>query len=103
MQELIKLLVERTCLNEQNAATAAQTTMEYLKTKMPSMLHGSLEKAFSGVSLEDGIKGEAMDLVGDAKEKLEEFADDAKEKFDEVAGSLKEKLSGLFGGDKKAE
>lgn len=89
MQELIALLVEKACLNEQDANTAATTTLDYLKTKMPTVMHSTLAKAFDGHDVQDALKDQAQEMLGDAKEKLED-----------LAGDLKDKIGGLFGGNK---
>jgi len=48
MQELVKQLVEKAGLSEEAAQKAVDTTLEYVKTKVPPMFQDKIEDIFSG-------------------------------------------------------
>ena len=71
MDDLIKLITERTGLPADQARAAAQTTIDFLKEKLPESMRGYVDMA-----LNSGM-------------------------IDDVAGQAGSLLGGLFGGDKK--
>lgn len=97
MQELVKMITDKVGLSAEDSAKAASTVLDYLKTKMPSFLHGSIDKAFDGHDVQDSIKDQATEMFSGAKEKIGDFAEDAQDKIEDIAGGIKDKLSGLFG------
>ncbi len=48
MEELIKLVSQKTGLSEEMAKVAVQTVVDYLKTKLPGPVAGQVDAALSG-------------------------------------------------------
>jgi hypothetical protein len=71
MDDLVKLITERTGLPADQARAAAQTTIDFLKEKLPESMRGYVDMA-----LNSGM-------------------------IDDVANQAGGILGGLFGGDKK--
>ena len=71
MDDLIKLITERTGLPADQARAAAQTTIDFIKEKLPESMRGYVDMA-----LNSGM-------------------------IDDVANQAGSMLGGLFGGDKK--
>jgi hypothetical protein len=75
MDELIKQVVERTGISEQQARGAVDTVLGFLKTRLPESIAGQL----------DGLVGGAGGAVGGLADK---------------AGDVLGGLGGMFGGNK---
>ena len=71
MEDLIKQITERTGLPADQARAAAQTTIDFLKEKLPESMRGYVDMALNSGMIDDVAN---------------------------QAGSI---LGGLFGGDKK--
>lgn len=61
MDELIKQVVEKTGISEEQARTAVNTVMSFLKTKLPEPIAGQLDNLTSGQS---GGLGDVASKVG---------------------------------------
>ena len=57
MDELVKLVVQKTGLPEATAKTAVETVIGFLKTKLPAPLGSQIDGLLSGT-------GQAEDLLG---------------------------------------
>ncbi len=58
MEELIKLVSQKTGISEDQAKTAVETVIGYLKQKLPAPIAGQIDTLLSGGSLtEDLTKG----------------------------------------------
>ena len=65
MDELIKQVVERTGISEQQARSAVDTVLGFLKTRLPEPIAGQLDGLVGGASgAAGGIAGAAGDLLG---------------------------------------
>ena len=65
MDELIKQVVERTGISEQQARGAVETVLGFLKNRLPEPLAGQLEGFVGGASgAAGGIAGAAGDVLG---------------------------------------
>jgi hypothetical protein len=53
MDELIKLVAQKTGLPQDKAKVAVDTVLNFLKTKLPPSLAGQLDKVIAGGSLPD--------------------------------------------------
>ena len=73
MNELINLIVQKTGISQENAQKAAQTAIDFLKTKLPAPVAGQVDAVLAGDM--SGIAGQAGEM-------------------------LKGKLGGAFGGQK---
>ena len=71
MDDLVKVITERTGLPADQARAAAQTTIDFLKEKLPESM-----RSYVDMALNSGM-------------------------IDDVAGQAGNLLGGLFGGDKK--
>jgi len=61
MNELVNLIVQQTGISQENAEKAAQTTVAFLKTKLPAPIAGQVD-AFLGGST-NSLGGMATDLL----------------------------------------
>jgi hypothetical protein len=76
MDELIKQVVERTGISEQQARGAVETVLGFVKTRLPAPLAGQLEGVLGGAAgAASGVADKAGDVLGG--------------------------LGGMFGGDKQ--
>ena len=73
MNELINLIVQKTGISQENAQKAAQTVIDFLKTKLPAPVASQVDAVLAGDM--SGVAGQAGEM-------------------------LKGKLGGAFGGQK---
>ncbi len=90
MQDLIKNIVAKVGVTEEQAAKTIHEVLAALKAKMPDFLHVHLDNAANGESLVDSLKDEAGELLNKMKGKGEELLG----KGEELLGELKEKFAG---------
>lgn len=65
MDELIKQVVERTGISEQQARGAVETVLGFIKGRLPEPLAGQLDGLVGGASgAAGGIAGAAGDMLG---------------------------------------
>jgi hypothetical protein len=57
MDELVKLVSQKTGISEEVARTAVETVIGYLKEKLPDPIAGQIDSVLSGGDLEDVVKG----------------------------------------------
>ena len=74
MNELINLVVQKTGISQENAQKAAQTVIDFLKTKLPAPVASQVDAVLAGDM--SGVAGQAGEM-------------------------LKGKLGGAFGGEQK--
>lgn len=63
MDQVIQMIKERTGIDENQARTAAQTVVGFLKDKLPAPVAGQIDKALSG----QGKGGDAASAMDTAK------------------------------------
>ena len=73
MNELVNLIVQKTGISQENAQKAAQTAIDFLKSKLPAPIAGQVDAVLAGDM--SGVAGQAGEM-------------------------LKGKLGGAFGGQK---
>jgi hypothetical protein len=61
MNELVNLIVQQTGISQENAEKAAQTTVAFLKTKLPAPIAGQVDALLGGST--GGLAGMATDLL----------------------------------------
>jgi hypothetical protein len=65
VDELIKQVVERTGISEQQARTAVETVVGFLKERLPAPIAGQVDGALGGASgAIGGLAGKAGDVLG---------------------------------------
>lgn len=65
MDELIKQVVERTGISEQQARTAVETVVGFLKERLPAPIAGQVDGVLGGASgAIGGLAGKAGDVLG---------------------------------------
>jgi hypothetical protein len=64
MDELIKRIIEKTGVSEDQARTAVTTVTGFLKEKLPAPIAGQVDNAISGAG------GAVMDKAGDIASKV---------------------------------
>jgi hypothetical protein len=63
MDDLIKQITERTGLPADQARAAAQTTIDFLKEKLPESMRGYVDMALNSGMIDD-IAGQAGGMLG---------------------------------------
>lgn len=64
MDELVKLVSQKTGLSEDMAKTAVETVVNFLKDKLPAPIAGQIDSALSGGGIADKLGGLAGGLGG---------------------------------------
>lgn len=57
MDELIKLVVQKTGISEDQARGAVDTVINFLKQKLPAPIAGQIDGLLSGSAASDALKG----------------------------------------------
>ena len=63
MDDLVKQITERTGLPDDQARAAAQTTIDFLKEKLPESMRGYVDMALSSGMIDD-VASQAGNLLG---------------------------------------
>jgi hypothetical protein len=63
MDDLIKVITERTGLPADQARAAAQTTIDFLKEKLPESMRGYVDMALNSGMIDD-VAGQAGGMLG---------------------------------------
>jgi hypothetical protein len=61
MNELVNLIVQKTGISQENAQKAAQTAIDFLKTKLPPPIAGQVDAVLAGDM--SGIAGQAGEML----------------------------------------
>ena len=61
MNELINLIMQKTGISQENAQKAAQTAIDFLKTKLPAPVAGQVDAVLAGDM--SGIAGQAGEML----------------------------------------
>jgi hypothetical protein len=61
MDELINLIVQKTGISQENAQKAAQTAIDFLKSKLPAPVAGQVDAVLAGDM--SGIAGQAGEML----------------------------------------
>lgn len=64
MNEIIQQLKSRVGLNDNQAQSAAQTVIDYLKQRLPGPVAGELDKFVSGGSGAQGVESKLEGFLG---------------------------------------
>ncbi len=64
MNELIQQLKSRVGLNDDQAHSAAQTVIDYLKQRLPGPVAGELDKVVAGAGGAEGIESKIGGILG---------------------------------------
>ena len=91
MNEITKLVMEKSGITEAQASTSVETVTKYIKDRVPQMIHSQLDKIIAGMSLEESIRNQVDDLGSEVKERTEGLARDFKNAFE---GAFKSKKDG---------
>jgi len=61
MNELINLIVQKTGISQENAQKAAQTVIDFLKTKLPAPVASQVDAVLAGDM--SGVAGQAGEML----------------------------------------
>jgi hypothetical protein len=61
MNELVNLIVQKTGISQENAQKAAQTAIDFLKTKLPAPIAGQMDAVLAGDM--SGIASQAGEML----------------------------------------
>ncbi len=64
MDELVKLVSQKTGLSEEMAKTAVETVVGFLKKKLPAPIAGQIDSVLSGAGSAKGVEDLAKGLGG---------------------------------------
>jgi hypothetical protein len=57
MDEIVKLVVQKTGISEEQARGAVTTVVNFLKEKLPAPLAGQIDSVLAGSAASDALKG----------------------------------------------
>ncbi len=57
MDELVKLVAQKTGISEAQARTAVDTVLGYLKSRLPAPVAGQIDAVLAGGNIADAAKG----------------------------------------------
>jgi hypothetical protein len=89
MEDLKNKLVEGAVVTSEQAEKAIEIISEYIKKRVPPVVHGQLDKILQGHSLEENIKNQLGDIGNDIKTKAEGLAKDLQNSFEKAFGNKK--------------
>ena len=108
LQEFIQQLVQKAGITEAQAAKAATVAHEFIKSKLPPQMAGTVDGFFAGTvdpaaniaanaaantaSKSEDMMDKAKDMAKDAGEKISDFAGKAKDKAEDFAEDAGKKL-----------
>lgn len=107
MQELIQQLQEKAGLTPEQAEKSIDVIKEYVKSKLPPFIAGTVDSWFAGMSgkpgepAKPGFMQQAGDFLDDVSDKVEDWAEEAKDKAEDMYQDAKDKISATFSKDKK--
>jgi len=84
---LLKQLKAKAGLSEEQALKAVQTIADFIKSKVPPMMHGMIDNFLTE---EESIMDKMKDIADTAKDNMEDFAKDAGEKMSEFGAKAQD-------------
>lgn len=97
MEEIVKLVSEKTGLSAEQAKSAVETVLGAVKTKLPASVAGQVDNLLAGKEFDYNavLKGQLENLKGEASEKFADFKENASEKLEDFKETASEKLEDL--------
>ena len=90
MEELKKIITEKTGITPEQAGKSVEEVAAYIKLRIPGVLHSQLDKILAGEDLEDSFKNKAESIGNEFKERAEGLTNDLKVAFDKAFRTKKE-------------
>jgi hypothetical protein len=84
---LLEQLKAKAGLSEEQALKAVQTIADFIKSKVPPMMHGMIDNFLTE---EESIMDKMKDIADTAKDNMEDFAKDAGEKMSEFGAKAQD-------------
>ncbi len=84
---LLEQLKAKAGLNEEQALKAVQTIADFIKSKVPPMMHGMIDNFLTE---EESIMDKMKDIADTAKDNMEDFAKDAGDKMSEFGAKAQD-------------
>lgn len=84
---MLEQLKAKAGLNEEQALKAVQTIAEFIKGKVPPMMHGMIDNFLTE---DESIMDKMKDMAETAKENMEGFAKEAGEKMNEFGNKAQD-------------
>jgi len=84
---LLEQLKQKAGLTEEQAVKAVQTVAEFIKGKVPPMMHGMID---SFLAEQESVMDKMKDLGETAKDNMEKYAKEAGENMSEWAGKAQD-------------
>lgn len=84
---LLEQLKTKAGLSEEQALKAVQTIADFIKGKVPPMMHGMIDNFLTE---EESIMDKMKDIADTAKDNVEDFAKDAGEKMSEFGAKAQD-------------
>lgn len=92
MEDLKKLVSEKAGITEGQATIATEVILQYVKDRLPTIVHNQMDKIFAGQSLEESIRNQVEELGSEVKDRTEGLAKDLKSAFESAFKSKKDKV-----------
>lgn len=84
---LLEQLKAKAGLSEEQALKAVQTIADFIKSKVPPMMHGMIDNFLTE---EESIMDKMKDIADTSKDNMEDFAKDAGEKMSEFGAKAQD-------------
>ncbi len=84
---LLEQLKAKAGLSEEQALKAVQTIADFIKSKVPPMMHGMIDNFLTE---EESIMDKMKDIADTAKDNMEDFAKDAGDKMSEFGAKAQD-------------
>lgn len=89
MEELKKIITEKTGITDAQAEETVKIVSGYLKDRLPSVIHTQMDKILAGQSLEESIRDQMEELGNEVRKRTESLASDLKTAFEGAFSSKK--------------
>ena len=90
MEELKNLVKDKAGITTEQATAAIETVLNYMKERLPKVVHQQLDKIAAGQSLEQSLRKQAEEIGSEVRERTEDLAKDLKDAFDSAFRTRKD-------------
>jgi len=94
MEDLIKMLMERTGISQEQAGVVVEQTLDYVRDRLPESVADQLENVLEGKPFDYKVvmRQRLEEVKDDAGESMLNFSREMKVKLDEVSGVAEDKF-----------
>lgn len=98
MDEIVKLVSEKTGISAEQAKSAVEAVLGAVKTKLPASVAGQVDNLLAGKEFDYNavLKGQLENLKGEATEKFADLKESASEKLEDLKDDAEGFIKKLF-------